>query len=612
MSEDLRRYYESELTFIRQSFGEFAAKYPKIAGRLQLDETREAADPHVERLVQAFALLTARVRHKIDDEFPEVVESLLNLLYPHYLRPIPSMAIAQFRFDPQQSKASEPVEIPGQSHLHVRAAAGSECAFRTSYPVTVWPLQVSDAALLPVGSARVGSAPANAASVVRLRIETLGGLPLAALRLPKLRFFLSGEGTPNYLLYELLLGNAAGVQIRGVEQSSRTDTFFLPSTAIRPVGFEPADALLPYTDRSFLGYRLLQEYFHFPQKFLFFDLTGLDRVRLGDFGGAFEILIFLRDSALREQILTIGQTVHRQTFQLGCTPIVNLYKLAAEPIRVSHTVSEYRVVPDRHRQLSTEVYSIDRVASAAAYGEEPQVYEPLYSFRHAHRESQSQCFWYAHRRPSMRKEDEGTDVYLSLVDLNFKPAMPATEVLAVQVTCTNRDFVSRIAWNRGWGEIEGEGLPMVQARCTVSPTRQLRPPLRGSLQWRLISHLALNHLSLVQGGGREALQEILRLYCFHHDEEVLKRIAGITDLKSQASVSRLPFDEGITFVRGLDLELELDEELFAGSGTYLFAAVLERFFSLYSAINSYSRLTARTRNRPLQRWPARAGDRRLL
>jgi type VI secretion system protein ImpG len=261
---------------------------------------------------------------------------------------------------------------------------------------------------------------------------------------------------------------------------------------------------------------------------------------------------------------------------------------------------------------SMEVYSVDRVTSTVPHAAEAQIYEPFYSFRHAYQGQEPRCFWYAHRRPSPRKDDEGTDVFLSLVDLDFKPAIPASELVTVQVTCTNRDFVSRLVWRREWGELNGEGLPLVQARCLVPPTRTARPPMRGSLQWRLISHLSLNHLSIVQGGGREALQEILRLYAFNEDEDIRKRILGITSVVGESSVSRVVFDTGVAFCRGLDVELEFDEEQYAGSGVYLMAAVLERFFGLYSAVNSYSRLTARTRQRPLKRWPARVGEHKVL
>jgi type VI secretion system protein ImpG len=613
MSDELYRYYEQELTFFRQMAGEFAEKYPKVASRLQLDQAKESADPHVERLVEAFALLCARIRHKIDDEFPEVVESLLNMLYPHYLRPAPSMAIAQFRFEPQQTNPSEPAEIPPGSLFRSRPAAGLECIFRTAYPVTVWPLAVTGASLVSTAAAQAIGAPAEARSVLRIQLDTLGNIPLGKLKIPKLRFFLNGEGTPYHLLYELLFVDAIRVQLRPARGTPGAEPIILPGECIQPVGFEPDEGLLAYSDRSFLGYRLLHEYFHFPQKFLFFDLAGLATAPLDRLETAFEILIFFRDSEVSDRFPSIAQAVNADTVQLGCTPVVNLFERSAETIRVSHAVTEYQVIPDRHRQTSMEVYSVDRVTSAAAYGDEPTVYEPFYSFRHASG-SPSECYWYAHRRPSPRKDDEGTEVYLSLVDLDFKPAAPPVELLNLRVTCTNRDFVSRLAWRKEWGELEGDGLPSVRARCLVPPTRTARPPLRGSQQWRLISHLSLNHLSIAQAGGREALQEILRLYAFRGDDDIRKRIAGITALRSESSVSRVLFETGTAFCRGLDIEIEFDEELFAGSGVFLLAAVLERFFRLYSAVNSYSRLTATTRQRRniLKRWPPQIGAQKVL
>ncbi len=540
MSDELYQYYEQELAFFRQMAGEFAQKYPKIAGRLQLEET---TDPHVERLIEAVALLTSRVRRKIDDEFPEVVESLLNMLYPHYLRPLPPMAVAQFRFDPQQTRPTEPSVIPAGATLSSRASGGLECTFRTAYPVTVWPMRVTGASLVSVAAAQAASLPQEASQVLRIQLEMFGDLPPAALKIPYLRFFLNGDGTPLHLLYELLFVHAIRVQLRPRAPQGPTEPVVLGADCIRPVGFAMDQGLLDYSDRSFLGYRLLQEYFHFPQKFFFFDLAGLDSKSLDGLGRSFEALIFLRDSELREQMPSIAQAVNADTFQLGCTPIVNLFERSAETIRVSHAVTEYRVVPDRHRHSSMEVYSVDRVSSTV-----------------------------------------------------------------------NRDFVSRLMWRRERGELEGEGSPLVEVRCIVPPTKTVRPPLRGSLQWRLISHLSLNHLSIVQGGGREALQEILRLYTFNEDEDIRKRIAGITGLKSESSVSRVLFDSGVAFCRGLDVDLEFDEEQYAGSGVFLLASVLERFFGLYSAVNSYSRLTVRTRQRKsiLKRWPARVGAQRIL
>ncbi len=319
MSKDLLRYYESELTFIQQLAHEFAEKYPKIAGRLDLDNN-ESSDPHVERLIQAFAMLTGRIRHKIDDEFPEVVESLLNILYPHYLRPIPPLAIGQFQVDPQQGRPTEPAQIPAGSVLHSRPGAGAVCTFKTCYPVTVWPLQVTSAVLGSVSSTGVGKAPSEATAALRIQLETLGGLPASALNLQFLRFYLNGEGSSFYELYELLLVHAAKVQIRPRKPERELPSRYLPDGCIQPVGFDPSEGVLPYTDRTFLGYRLLQEYFEFPQKFLFFDIQCLSLETLAELGTSFEIVIFFRDSELQQFIPSISQTVGPETFQLGCTP----------------------------------------------------------------------------------------------------------------------------------------------------------------------------------------------------------------------------------------------------------------------------------------------------
>ncbi len=401
MNDQLSQYYESELTFIRQLAGEFAQKHKKIAGRLQLrDENKESSDPHVERLIEAFALLTARIRNKIDDEFPEIVEGLLSLLYPHYLRPIPPMAIAQFQYDPTQTKSSSAAIVPAGSVLHSRVAQGTNATFRTVYPVTLWPLQIKSLSLGTVSSANLPNSPPDFQSRVAYHFATVGNLPMKELGVvPFLRFFLAGDGSPNLTTYELLMEHSKWVQLRSSSKERGSVILPLPSGCIRPVGFEEHEGMLPYSRRSFQGYRLLQEYFCFPEKFLFFDVTGMDQVDL-TLESTFELDIFFRDAEIRERIPAAAQAMRGEAIQLGCTPVINLFERLAEPIRVSHTTPVYAVVPDRHRLSATEIYSIDRVTSSAAYDEEPKEYEPFYSLRHNYGEAdQERCFWYESRPP---------------------------------------------------------------------------------------------------------------------------------------------------------------------------------------------------------------------
>jgi len=258
-----------------------------------------------------------------------------------------------------------------------------------------------------------------------------------------------------------------------------------------------------------------------------------------------------------------------------------------------------------------EIYSVDRVSSTATYMDQPQDYEPFYALRHGRHDEAQKRFWHAHRRPSTRKNDQGTEVYLSLVDLDFKPALPPVEMLSLRVTCTNRDEASRLKLTGEFGELQAEGVALLRTRCLRKPTRNLRPPLRGGVQWRLISHLSLNHLSIVDK-GRDALQEILRLYDFTNDPEIRKQIAGIVGVSSKSCVSRVNSETGVAFCRGTDVTVEFDEDQFIGSGVFLLSSVLHQFLGLYSALNSFSRLTVKTQKGVVKQWPPLAGEQILL
>jgi len=613
MRDELLPYYERELKFIRQMAGEYARKYPKVAGRLFLDPEKECEDPHVERLIQAFALLAGRIHHKLDDEFPEITEAFLDALYPHFLRPVPPMGIAQFQLDPSQSAVPLATRVRPGTPIHNTGDGGHVCSFRTCYPVDLWPLKITGASVSVTNRFAGPGLSADAAAVIRIGMECLGGLPLAKLPIDSIRFYLHAESAAVHTLYEFLFLNALRVTLRALPAKDGGPQAILPASALRQVGFSTAEGILPYSDRSFLGYRLLQEYFSFPEKFLFFDLTGLDGLAKSDFGAAFEILISLKEPAQKHRLIALEQSVGIDTFQLACTPMVNLFERIAEPIRLTQTKTEYRIIPDQHRQSTTEVYSVERVASAATYLEQPQSYEPFYSLGHGRQEYDAQRrFWYTHRRPSIQKNgDSGTDVYISLVDLDFKPALPPVEMLTVRVTCTNRDLASHRKFTGEFGELEPEGVALVRARCLHKPTPASRPPLHGSLQWRLISHLSLNHLSLVQKGA-EALREILQLYNFSNDPAIAKQVAGIVNVTSRPCVSRVTSDTGVAFCRGTDVTIEFDEDQYVGTGVFLLASVLERFLGLYSSMNSFSRLNVRTQKGVLKQWPPLAGEQILL
>jgi len=615
MREELLAYYERELTFLRQLGAEFAATYPKIASRLLL-EADKCEDPHVERLIEAFAFLAGRIHRKLDDELPEITESLLNVLFPHYLAPIPSMSVAQFVLDPEQAMLQTGQTIPRESMLYSKPVDGIPCRFRTCYPVTIWPVEVASARFELPERAEVQGGTAHA--VLHIEIRALGGVPFAELRekvseseyrsIQRLRLFLQGEGPLVHGLYELLFNNVLQVELRTGRSKKGPSPILLRPDCLRPVGFSRDEGMLPYTDRSFLGYRLLTEYFCFPDKFLFVDLCELDQAARAGFGEQVDVRIYFN------RTFGLEKGVDAQTFRLNCTPIINLFRQLAEPVQVTHTKTEYRVVPDVRQQRATEVYSVDAVVNAAPHLEKPIPFQPFYSYKHAVAREGPRTHWYASRRESERREDEGTEVYLCLVDLDFRPSVPDAQILSIDTTCTNRDLPGRLPFGSRDGDFHLEGPGIYTAiRCLKKPTPTLRPPLRRGTQWRLISHLSLNYLSLAEreGGNRpESLQEILKLYDFADSSATRRQIAGITHVEARPVFRFIGSSLGASMVRGIEVAVELDEAQFVGAGVYLLAAVLERFLALYTSLNSFSQLVVSTQQREgiLKRWPPRAGE----
>ena len=618
MRDELLGYYERELTFLRQMGAEFAEKYPKVAGRLLL-EPDKCEDPHVERMIEAFAFLTSRVHLKIDDEFPEVTESLLNVLYPHYLAPTPSMSIAQFGLDPAQGKLTTGYPIERETTLYSRPVNGTPCRFRACYPVTLWPLEVASAALESLDP--VGARGKWSEAVLRISLRCLHNTKLSELKvgtgehekqIDYLRFYLNGEAQLIYPLYELLFNDDLHIKSVEFQDKKSRRTIKLPADVLRPVGFAADEGMLGYTPRSFLGYRLLTEYFAFPEKFLFFDVAKLDEAARAGFGDQVDILIYLKD------VTPPRAKVDASTFQLGCTPIINLFKKVAEPIQLTQQQNEYHVIPDIHRQTATEVYSIDAVTTVDPYLQQSREFQPFYSYRHAYERDQQGAFWYATRRPSQRMEDEGTEVFLSLVDLNFSANVPPVETITCHVTCTNRDLPARLPFGGRDGDFEVENAgPLARVKCLRKPTETLRPPMRRGAHWRLISHLSLNHLSLVEGqrnGDPEALREILMLYDFMDSAATRKQILGLQKITSRRVVRQTGARIGTGFVRGIETTITFDETQFVGSGVFLFASVLERFLGLYASLNSFNQLIAKTEQREgeLKRWKPRVGEQILL
>jgi type VI secretion system protein ImpG len=453
----------------------------------------------------------------------------------------------------------------------------------------------------------------DAAAALRLVVNSAPDAPLPKLGLDCLRFHLTGENNLVHALYELLCSKLTRIVVRD-PANPKVPPVTLPASSVRPVGFAEDEGMAPYPLRSHIGYRILQEFFAFPSKFLFLDVAGLDAAWSAGFRNSAELIFLFSSAGDEERAQRLEMGVSPRTFRLGCVPIVNLFPQTADPILLDQRKYEYQIKPDIRRPTAVEVFSVDEVGSIDADTREVVTYRPFYSYRQETGGAGNECYWIANRRLSNRLNDDASDMYISLVDRSGRTAFPDLDTLTVRTTCTNRNLPARLPFGNEDGDFELEGGANIKSIVALTkPTLPLRPPASKMALWRLISHLSLNHLSLV-ADGRDALQQILRLYDFTESPFAQKMIEGIADLKSRPHFAPIVSENGVTFARGTRVELELDEEQFVGGGVYLFASVIERFLALYATLNSFTQLTARTRQRKeaIREWPPRAGQKILV
>ncbi len=628
MKETLLPVYERELRYIRRLAAEFAERYPAVAGRLLL-EPDKCEDPHVERLIESFAMLTARVQRRIDDEFPEITDSFLGVVAPHTLAPIPSMTIVQFALDAEQGKSGRGVAIERGALLHTKPVDGVRCRFRTTAALTLWPIRVEGADVVSLNEGEPGARP-GARAAIRLRLKSATGVPFARLSLDRLQFFLDGDAAIAHRTYELLFCASIGISIRTTNATAdgSAPPVFLDETHLDPGGLAPEEESLPVPAQSPRGHLLIQEYFAFPEKFLFAGIRGLEAAISRFPVEEIEVLVLL-DQFPADLVGKLGPGV----FKLGCTPAVNLFPMECEPTTLKHDASEIPVIPDVHAPYSYEAHSILEVSTTSPTTGSRD-YRPFYALEHGDPDLNAIAFYHPTRRASLRKDDAGTDVLLALVDRRFDPwEVKGDEVLSVRALCTNRDVPSQLPFGDAQGDLRIEGKPGVAAiRCLRKPTGVLRAPQREDARWRLVSLLCLNHLSILgldheeSGPARpkpragavsqtlESFREVLKICDFADSAVTRQRIGGLVGIRARRVLRRVGDGGWIAPARGLEVELTFDEDRFAGSSAFLFATVLERFLALYAPINSFVQTVAvcRQREGELKRWPPRAGQRALL
>jgi type VI secretion system protein ImpG len=625
MDPRLLRLYEGELAFVREAGLEFANEFPKIAARLNL-ASFDVADPYVERLFEGFALLTARIQLKMEAEFPTFTQSLLQMVYPHYLAPTPSMAVVQVRPDTKLRASPQGAVLPRGTEL--RSLLGTEdqtnCEFRTAHPLQLLPIELSEVEYIgtPAAVTALGLPDQRGIrAAIRLRLKTTGAAPLAGIALDRLPLFLSGTPGARMRLYEQLVADIASIYVRPAERPLPW-LERLPTAAVRVTGFDPEESLLPRAPASFDGYRLLQEYFAMPERFLFVEIGALDRPARRCAGGELDIILLLKRS---DPVLAAGFGADQ--FALFCTPAVNLFPKRGDRVNISEHEVEHHIVPDRMRPLDFEVFGVTGVQGFAADGSAAQPFMPFYSANDLSRNPDHRAYYLLRREPRQlssrarqrgpRSSYLGHEVFISLVDPEQAPFRQNIRQLGLDLLCTNRDLPLSMPVGKQHTDFTiAVSAPVASIRCIVGPTTPRPCRSDGEYAWRFLSHLGLNYLSLVDSDalrGAAAMRELLQLYVPSANATATRQLEGLTSIASHPIVRRIPGTGPAAVGRGLELTLTIDETPFGGAGGILLAAVLDRFFAKYVSINAFTETVLRDPERgEVMRWPMQIGQRPVL
>ncbi len=625
MDPRLLNYYNRELQHVREVGAEFASEFPKIASRLGLD-TFECSDPYVERLFEGFAFMAARVQLKVDSEFPNFTQHLLDIIYPHYLSATPSMTVVEIKPDLSEDSLTAGLLIPKDAALRSLVAKGEQtaCEYRTAQPLQLYPLELSQLEYLPtlaaISSCGLASAKYlnNTKAALRIVLRTTNGCKFNKLALEKLPVFLRGSGSIPYRLYEQFLANSKAVACK-FKQGSMSVIKFADGKFMRGVGFEQEEALLQQTPRSFDGYRILQEYFAFPERYLFVELSQLSGLIAEADTEEVELFVLLDRSDAQ-----LINAVDKSNLALFCVPAINLFPKRADRIRIDHRQSEYHVVVERSRPMDYEVFSVNQVEGFGSGQNLGQTFLPFYGSKTAFL-NQSETAFYTlkrqkrvlsskQRRKGVRSSYIGSEVFISLVDTAHAPYSVDLNQLGLETLCTNRDLP--LVMPVGLGDTDFTlqiSAPVKSIRCIAGPTRPLPAAYEADTIWRLVNHLSLNYLSLIDTDaktGASALRELLSLYADNREPAIKKQIEGVISVNAKNVVRRIDSKGPMVFGRGLEITVLFDESAFEGGGYFLLGTVLEQFFARYVSINSFVETVITTTDRgEVARWPVRIGRR---
>lgn len=651
MNREFLELYNTELQILKEHGKEFAEAYPEIAERLGGLLT-ERSDPMITGLLEGAAFLAARVQLKLKHEFPEFTNNLIEQLLPSYLAPIPSVMMVQGVPKFADANLREGLRIPRGAYMDAMfqdTDRAVSCRYRLASELTMWPFEVAAAEYFtspaPLQALKV---PVGSDVQAGLRIclthrfaetSAMEGLDPAADAKPEYWFsgcpvrqlpfrFLGHEGDCD-ALYEQVFGRRVGLYFRIVKGE---DVTIVPATGVevRQVGFGEDEALFDNEGRIFEGFDLLREYFVFPRKFYGFRLEGLGAVmqRLE----ARHVELVMTFSEANNRLLS---AVRPSMFSLYAQPAINLFEMSTDRVPVVPGQHEFHVIPDRTRTLDFEPYRVTRVYAHRRGGQERLPVVPLHS--PLGDQSGAGLFYTTRRLPRRRSQHElesarrseyvGTDMFIAIIDPQETSRSESVAELSIRALCTNRHHPESMPQAPQSAEIRLLDNLEIEFACVAGPTKpresivsQLRSSSEiastGTIAWRLINILSLNHLGLSErgaGSNAQALREVLSVFACLPDMATERRIRGVLSVDTSPAVSRLQRRNGTAVARGTEVRITLDEQAFEGWGLFLLGAVLERFFCEYAGFNHFTRTVIVSRERgEVMSWPARTGQRRSL
>ncbi|MDR1561394.1 MAG: type VI secretion system baseplate subunit TssF [Holosporaceae bacterium] len=578
----LSEYYQYELSYLRSAGSDFAAKFPKIARRLDISHN-ESSDPHVERLIESFAFLAGKLQKQIDDQFPEIANALLDVLYSPLILPTPSCVMVNFDVD--QSRASKALcVVPKNTLLHAFSHSGEVCSFRTAHDLQLLPLEITSAAIVP----KEHLPTYYARSTYYLKI----GVRCGIVQEPptRLRFYIHA----NALLRGKIFSAIFSTEEEVLYQKNKHFEF---TSMISPVGLEDNESLFPYPATVHKGFRLLQEYFLFPDKFYGFDVTLPQK----DIGG--ENFIYIPMSS------DLSMQISEKHFSLSSVPAINLFPKITEPLRLDHKQVEYCLAPDYRRYNNHEIYTIEKMVAVDAKNNAETFVPEFFSCNHLSNDSNNGIFWKSRRKKTYIKDMLGEDVFISLIDLDFNPQFPADKVFYAYTLCTNRYMAEQIPAH---GELQIElPAPIKRVYCADRPTIQKPSIKNGEILWKLVSALSLNSFSF-SSEGINKIREVLNIFADISKSSLSGEIDAIVSIESVISTKRIDEQAWRGFIRGANVEITFDDTI-SNLGLPL-SMVLSKFLSSHTTINTFTDISVKntSRNGILKKWNQRFGIKNYL